>query len=78
MKDSGHTDAWLQIRLPHDSTMRPMGAIRNPLQFLGILKISLCRSAVERGGTSAPAAKSYGYWHLLIEPTESNDSQQGM
>ena len=78
MKDSDDPDAWSQIHLPHDSTLRPMGAIRIPLQFLGILKTSLCRSTLEQDGTSAPAAKSYSYWLPLIEPMEFNDSQQDM
>ena len=67
---------WLQIHLPPDGTLRPMGIIRIPLQFLGIRKTCLCRSTVELAGTSAPTAKSYGYSKPLTEPTEFNDSRQ--
>ena len=58
---SENPDAWVQIHLHNDNALRPIGTVWNPLQSLGILKTCLCRSAVERGGTSAPAAKSYGY-----------------
>ena len=78
MKDSDQLDAWLQIRLPHDSTLLPMGTIWIPLQILGILKTCLCRSAVERRGTAAPGPKSYGYCEPLVEATESNDSQESI
>ena len=61
MKDSHHLDAWLQIHLPNDNALRPIGTVWNPLQSLGILKTCLCRSAVERGATSVAAAESYGY-----------------
>ena len=61
MKDSDNPDAWVQIHLPNDNALRPIGTVWNPLHFLGILKICLCRSAVDREGTSAPAAESYGY-----------------
>ena len=61
MKDSDNPDAWVQIHLPHDSTLRPIGTVWIPLQFLGILKTCYCRSAVEWGGTSAPAAEPYCY-----------------
>ena len=61
MKESGNLGTHLEIQLPHDSTGRLMETIRIPLQFLGILKTSLCRSAEEQVGTPAPVAKSYGY-----------------
>ena len=76
MKDSDNPDAWVQIHLPNDNALRPIGAVWNPLQFLGILKVRLWRSAVEWAGTLAPAAKSYGYWQTLVEPMEFNDFQQ--
>ena len=62
--------------LPHESALRPKGTIWNPLQFLRFLKTCPCRSAVEWGGTPAPALKKHGYWETLIEPMEFNDSQQ--
>ena len=38
MKDSEHLGALVQMDLPRDSTLRPMGTIWIPLQILGILK----------------------------------------
>jgi len=76
MKDSSHLGAWVQMHLPRDGTLRPMGIFWIPLQILGILEACLWRSTVERGGTTAPAAKSYGYSKPLTEPTEFNDSRQ--
>ena len=67
MKDSGHLGTGCRVTSPMTAPCASLGAIRIPLQFLGILKTSLCRSTLEQDGTSAPAAKSYGYWLPLIE-----------
>ena len=76
MKDPDHPDATLQMHLRRDSSLCPMGTIWIPLQILGTLKGFLWRSSVKLAGTLAPAAKSYGYWQTLVEPMESDDSQQ--
>ena len=78
MKDSGHLGTGCRVTSPMTAPCASLGAIRIPLQFLGILKVSLCRSAAEQVGTSAPAPKSYGYWLSLIEPMEINDFRHGV
>ena len=56
MNDSSHLGAWVQMHLPRDGSLRPMGIFWIPLQILGILKACLCRSTVELAGTSAPTS----------------------